>query len=84
MIEIGGVYLSRPLVGSSRKRSLGFMIISRAMLTLLFSPPLIPLRCQFPITVSAQSWSPISTMVFSTSSFFSSPFLSLGSLSLAE
>uniref|UniRef100_A0A0A9GCP5 Uncharacterized protein n=1 Tax=Arundo donax TaxID=35708 RepID=A0A0A9GCP5_ARUDO len=64
--------LSRPLVGSSRKSSLGLISISRAMLTLLFSPPLIPLRCQFPTTVSAQSCSPISTIVPSTRACFSS------------
>ncbi|KAH0457084.1 hypothetical protein IEQ34_014991 [Dendrobium chrysotoxum] len=54
------------------------------MLTLLFSPPLIPLRCQFPITVSAQSCRPISIIVPSTNACFSSLPISSGSLSLAE
>lgn len=66
------IHLSRPLVGSSRKSNLGLMRISRPMLTLLFSPPLIPRRCQLPMTVSAQSWRPISIIVPSTKARFSS------------
>lgn len=77
-------YLSRPLVGSSRKSNLGRIRISRAMLTLLFSPPLTPRRCQFPITVSAQSWRPISMIVLSTSARFSSLGILSGSRRRAE
>lgn len=76
--------LSSPLVGSSRKSNLGLMRISRAMLTLRFSPPLIPRKCQFPITVSAQSWRPISTMVLSTNAHFSAQGILSGRRSLAE
>lgn len=77
-------YLSRPLVGSSRKSNRGLMSISRAMLTLLFSPPLIPRKCQFPITVSAQSWRPISMIVLSTSARFSCRGMLSGSRRRAE
>ncbi|BAS90183.1 Os04g0528400 [Oryza sativa Japonica Group] len=77
-------YLSRPLVGSSRKRRRGRMRSSRAMLTRRFSPPLTPRRCQLPMTVSAQSWRPISTMVPSTRARLSSRGILSGSRSIAE
>uniref|UniRef100_A0A7N0TG11 Uncharacterized protein n=1 Tax=Kalanchoe fedtschenkoi TaxID=63787 RepID=A0A7N0TG11_KALFE len=54
------------------------------MLTRLFSPPLIPLKCQFPITVSAQSCRPISTIVLSTKACLSDLFMLSGSLRFAE
>lgn len=79
-----GNNLSRPLVGSSRKSKRGLIKISKAMLTLLFSPPLIPRKCQFPITVSAQSCSPIATMVLSTSALLSDRDILSGKRSLAE
>jgi hypothetical protein len=78
------INLSSPLVGSSRKSNLGLIKISRAMLTLLFSPPLIPRKCQFPMTVSAQSWRPISIMVLSTSKRFSDHVILSGRRSRAE
>ncbi|KAK7381802.1 hypothetical protein VNO80_00349 [Phaseolus coccineus] len=62
---------SSQLVGSSRKSNLGLIKISKAMLTLLFSPPLVLRKCQFPIIVSAQSCSPIVTMVLSTNALLS-------------
>lgn len=77
-------YLSRPLVGSSRKSNRGLMRISSAMLTRRFSPPLMPRRCQLPMTVSAQSCRPISTMVPSTSARFSSLGILSGSRRRAE
>ncbi|CAA6655702.1 unnamed protein product [Spirodela intermedia] len=60
------------------------MRISIAMLTRLFSPPLMPRKCQFPITVSAQSWRPISLIVLSTRSLLSFHGMLSGSRSPAE
>lgn len=54
------------------------------MLTRFFSPPLIPLKCQFPIFRSAQSESPICIIVPSTTSLISSLLRQLGNRSLAE
>ncbi|KAG6469841.1 hypothetical protein ZIOFF_070774 [Zingiber officinale] len=57
-----------PVVGSSRKRSCGRVGIISEILSLFFSPPLIPLMCHFPINLSAHSCSPITRIVVSTTS----------------
>ncbi|CAA6669548.1 unnamed protein product [Spirodela intermedia] len=54
------------------------------MLTRLFSPVLIPRRCQLPIGVSVQSRRPISSMVPSTRRFFSDHGIFSGSRRFAD
>lgn len=60
---------SRPEVGSSRKSSVGCVMSSEAMETRRFCPPEIPLRNQFPMSVSAQSARPRSVMTSSVRRF---------------
>lgn len=76
--------LSSPLVGSSRKRSLGRVKISMQMLTLLFWPPLRPFTLHPPILVSIEPCKPISLIVVSALSFFSDLGIESGSWSCAE
>ena len=63
---------SRPVVGSSKKIILGFVMSSTPIEVLFLSPPLIPLIKLFPTFVSAQLVRPNSLIRFSTLYCFSS------------
>ena len=78
------IYLSNPLVGSSRNSNRGLMRISSAMLTRRFSPPLRPRKCQLPTGVSAQSCNPISKIALSIMVSFSSLNIAVGNRRYAE
>lgn len=57
---------SKPVVGSSRKMMLGFVISSTPIEVRFLSPPLIPLMKAFPTFTSAQLVSPSSNIRSST------------------
>mmetsp|Transcript_158288 Transcript_158288/g.288658 ORF Transcript_158288/g.288658 Transcript_158288/m.288658 type:complete len:97 (+) Transcript_158288:1448-1738(+) len=61
---------SRPAVGSSRKRSKGFLAIATAMLARRRCPPEHPGMNWFPSLVSWQLFNPIFSKRFSTKYFF--------------
>mmetsp|Transcript_31977 Transcript_31977/g.55117 ORF Transcript_31977/g.55117 Transcript_31977/m.55117 type:complete len:91 (-) Transcript_31977:716-988(-) len=65
------VKLSRPEVGSSKKRTLGLTISSMPMHTLFFSPPDIPLTSADPTKLCSTSLSLRSCRSFSISKSFS-------------
>ncbi|CAN4111935.1 unnamed protein product [Withania somnifera] len=71
-------------IDESVKRSFGRVRISMQTLSLLFSPPLIPLLPNPPILVFIASCNPISLIVCSAICFFSDFVMETGSWSCAE
>lgn len=82
---LSAVFASSPLVGSSRNKMEGFVIISTPILTRLRSPPEIPLTTPgTPIFVFAHLDKPSSSMVASTRRSFSRRDSACGKRNMAE